>query len=184
MSIETERRVTSMSIMPTVQDLFDPRGRASRSGLLAVAALLMAADAVAVAVIMATGAAFTGPGALAFKIISVWIATAAVAKRLHDVGRSAWWVVKGLVALVGWSIVVAALLLTRFNAADAVNPGHIAFWINLSVTAAPTLAALIWLHVARGTPGANRFGPEPDARGFSRADQSGDATSLVPAPLG
>lgn len=173
-----------MSIVPTFQDLFDPRGRVSRSGLLAIALLLMAADAVAVTVIMATGAAFTGLGALAFKTVSVWIATAGVVKRLHDVDRSAWWVVKGLVALVGWSVVVAALLLVRFNAADALNPGHVAFWINLSVTAVPLLAVLIWLHVARGTPGPNRFGPEPDARGFSRPDHPGVVASLVPVPHG
>lgn len=166
-----------MTSLPTIRDLFDPRGRASRSGLLATAVVLMAADLAALAVIMATGAAFIGPGALAFKLVSIWVATAGVSKRLHDLDLSAWWVAKGLVALAGWSVAVAVLLLTRFDAADALNPAHPAFWINVATTAAPMLAALIWLHVARGTAGANRFGAEPGARGFSLPDP---AVSLPP----
>lgn len=173
-----------MTSLPTFQDLFDPRGRASRSGLLAVALVLMAADLAAVAAIMATGAAYTGPGALAFKLVSVWVATAGVSKRLHDLDLSAWWVAKGLVAVAVWSVVVAVLLLTRFDAADALNPARVAFWLNVAATSAPMLAALIWLHVARGTPGANRFGAEPDARGFSPPERAFSLSPLDAEPVG
>ncbi len=168
-----------MAGFPTMQDLFDPAVRASRAGLLAIAALLMAADLVAVLLIVATGAAFTGAGPLAFKLVSVWIAMAAVGKRLHDLDLSAWWIAKGLLALVGWSIAVACLMLTTFSPLDAVNPGHVAFWINAAFNATPVLAALIWLHFAHGTPGPNRYGSEPDARGFSPSAPSSVRAAVV-----
>lgn len=152
-----------MAPLPRLDELLDPRGRASRSDLLRVAGLLLAADAVAIGVIATTDAGFTGPGALAFKLVSIWVATVAVARRLHDLDLSAWWIAKGLAALIVWSIVVACGLLTAYDAADAVDPGHIAFWLNVCVTSAPVLAALGWLHVARGTAGPNGFGPSPGA---------------------
>ena len=172
-----------MTALPTLQDLLDPRGRASRSGLLTVALLLMSADVAAVAVIMTTGAAFAGLGALAFKLVSIWVATVGVIKRLHDLELSGWWVAKGLVAVAGWSVVVAMLLLTRFDAADALNPAHAAFWINLTATAVPMLAALIWLHLAHATPGPNRFGAEPGVRGFSSPETEGATPQIGAAPF-
>jgi uncharacterized membrane protein YhaH (DUF805 family) len=168
-----------MSALPTFHDLFDPRGRANRGGLLKVAVLLLAADVVAVAVIAATGAAFTGAAALAFKLVSVWIATAAVARRLHDVGFSAWWIAKGLAALIAWSIAVAVALLTRYTAAEALDPAQSAFWLNLALTSAPVLAALGWLHVARGDAAANRYGPPPGASGFSAPHAEASAAGLA-----
>lgn len=170
-----------MSGLPTLADLFDPRGRCSRAGLLAVAGVLLAADALVLALILFTGASLTGPAALAFKLGSVWVATAAVAQRLHDLDLSAWWIAKWLVAQIGWSIVVAALLLTRFNARDAMDPSHVAFWLNLVATSTPLLVALVWLHFARGTPGPNRFGAEPDGRGFGLAHRSGGGTGVLAA---
>lgn len=55
-------------------------------------------------------------------------------------------------------LVVAALLLTRFNARDAMDPSHVAFWGRPRHLDAPPPVALVWLHFARGTPGPNRFG--------------------------
>lgn len=156
-----------MSGFPTIQDLLDPRGRASRTGLLKVAALLMAADIALVIVLAGTGTGFTGSGAIMFKLASVWLATVAAVKRLHDLDLSGWLIAKGLAAVIGWSIVVSSALLTTYDAADALNPAHLAFWLNLGFTSAPVLAALVWLHVAPGTPGFNSHGSEPAARGFS-----------------
>lgn len=89
-----------MSGLPTLADLFI-RGRCSRAGLLAVAGVLLAADALVLASIPSTGASLTGPAALAFKLGSVWVATAAVAQRLHDLDLSAWRIAKWLVAQIG-----------------------------------------------------------------------------------
>lgn len=177
------KELTAMTRWPTMQDLLDPRGRVSRRGLLMVAALLLAADVVLVGLLAATDASFTGPGALAFKVLSVWVATVAVARRLHDLDLSAWWIAKGLAALIAWSIAVSCALLVKFDAADAVDPGHVAFWLNVGVTSAPVLVALGWLHVARGTSGPNRYGPEPDARGVPSpppVDVIGNASHACP----
>ena len=108
--------------LPTLQDLFDPRGRSSRAGLMKVAALLMAADLVLVAVLAATGASFAGPAAVAFKLASVWLATVGVARRLHDLDLSAWWLAKALAALIGWSILVSFSLLSTYTAAQVLDP--------------------------------------------------------------
>lgn len=132
-----------------------------------VAALLMAADLVLVAVLAATGAPFTGPAAVAFKLASVWLATVGVTRRLHDLDLSAWWLVKALAALIGWSILVSLALLTTYTAAQALDPAERAFWLNLAATTAPVLVALAWLHMARGTTSANRYGSAPGRSGFS-----------------
>ena len=153
--------------LPTLQDLFDPRGRSSRAGLMKVAALLMAADLVLVAVLAATGASFAGPAAVAFKLASVWLATVGVARRLHDLDLSAWWLAKALAALIGWSILVSFSLLSTYTAAQVLDPAGRVFWLNLAATTAPVLVALAWLHMARGSTNANRYGSAPGASGFS-----------------
>jgi uncharacterized membrane protein YhaH (DUF805 family) len=61
--------------------------------------------------------------------LALFLPTLAVAiRRLHDTDRSGWWVLIGLIPIVGWIIL------------------------------------LIW-YCAAGTPGPNRFGPDPLARG-------------------
>lgn len=152
-----------------VHELLDPRGRCNRKGLLMVAMTMLAVDLAMVPLILAGVLSLNGCGLIALKFGSVWIATVAVAKRLHDLDLSAWWIAKALAAFIGWSIVVSCLLLTTFNAADALNPAHSAFWLNVTATCTPVLGAILWLHVAKGTPGANRYGPEPGASGFALA---------------
>lgn len=161
-----------MSAAETILGVIDPRGRLSRKGLLAVAGWLLAADVAVALLLWLTGVSFTGPAAFSFKFVTVWIATVAVAKRLHDLDLSAWWIAKAMAAFIGWSIVVSCLLLTTFNAADAVNPHHMAFWLNVTATCTPVLAAILWVHVAKGTPGANRYGPEPGVGAFDEADSA------------
>ncbi len=156
-----------MAAVSDVLGMLDPRGRLSRKGLLAVAGWLLAADVAMLVLIWLTGIGLGGHVALAFKLASVWIATVAVARRLHDLDLSAWWIAKAMAAFIGWSIVVSVLLLTTFHAADALNPQHIAFWLNVTATCLPVLGAILWVHIAKGTPGANRYGPEPGAKGFA-----------------
>lgn len=156
-----------MAAVADVLGILDPRGRLSRKGLLAVAGWLLAADVAMVVMIWLTGIGLAGQVLVVFKLASVWIATVAVAKRLHDLDLSAWWIAKAMAAFIGWSIVVSVVLLTAFHAADALNPRHIAFWLNVTATCLPVLGAILWVHIAKGTPGANRYGPEPGAKGFA-----------------
>lgn len=144
-----------------VIEWLDHRGRLDRAGLLAVTVLLLLADALAASVIAATGASLTSPGVMAFKAVSLWMATAALNKRLHDIGLSGWWITRGLAALLVWSAIVAVGLLMVVPAAQAANPAHGAFWVNVALTSAPVLAALLWVHAKQGTPGPNAYGPAP-----------------------
>jgi uncharacterized membrane protein YhaH (DUF805 family) len=60
--------------------------------------------------------------------LALLLPTLAVAiRRLHDTNRSGWWILIGLIPLVGWIILI------------------------------------VW-YCEAGTPGANRFGPDPQGR--------------------
>ncbi len=74
--------------------------------------------------------------------------------RLHDIGRSGWWVLAGFgVEIVG---VVVALVALPLEQADAV----------LGVVTLVILGLVIWLGAIPGGKGPNRFG-EPPGRGLS-----------------
>lgn len=109
-------------------------GRASRSEMwffaLFYALAYLAASAVDLAMTMQTGAVFP----LCTTLTSLALLLPAISvevRRLHDVGRSGWWLWLCLVPVLG------------------------------------TVALLIWF-CARGTPGANRYGP-PDTRAVQTA---------------
>jgi uncharacterized membrane protein YhaH (DUF805 family) len=102
------------------------RGRASRSGywwFILFTVIVQVALAVIIAVIPASGST-AAPSvpiagllviiALLFVIVAIYMALAELAllvRRLHDTGRSGWWVLIGLVPLVGPIIVLVFTLL-------------------------------------------------------------------------
>ena len=51
---------------------------------------------------------------------------------------------------------------------EAMQPGAVGFLIVFAGTMLPMLVMLAWLHLRKGVSGPNRYGPEPDATGFSR----------------
>jgi uncharacterized membrane protein YhaH (DUF805 family) len=77
----------------------------------------------------------------------VWMLTWIVAllalatKRLHDLGISGWW-------LLGFMIVCALLVGARQE-------------VLTSIASVALFVGVIWLGSAKGTEGANRFGPSP-----------------------
>ncbi len=86
-------------------------------------------------------------GLLILWIPMLWIGLAVAAKRLHDRGKSAWWLLPfyALPAVldgIGSAIGGIGLLLSLASMA-------ISIW------------ALIELGFLRGTPGANAYGPDP-----------------------
>jgi uncharacterized membrane protein YhaH (DUF805 family) len=111
-----------------------------------------------------------------------WLALAAASKRLHDLGRSAWWT---LAAFLGVVVVVTLIVLTAaiILGLGALHPSsphfravHLATLVGATV---PIFAATMWLHLARGTPGPNRYGPEPTGIGFARPHDA--QHGLIPA---
>ncbi|MES1972406.1 MAG: DUF805 domain-containing protein [Pseudomonadota bacterium] len=81
--------------------------------------------------------------------------------RLHDIGRRAW---------LALSLLIAVPLLETLASPDARSEGLVMPDLSpaAGVLAIAIAAFLIWLGVAPGRPGANRFG-EPPRRGFGFA---------------
>jgi uncharacterized membrane protein YhaH (DUF805 family) len=110
----------------------------------------------------------TGIFGLVISIIALanmWIAFALSAKRLHDRGRTGWWLI--------WQLLILILAVILVVVAIAVRQEQGALWYALAGAAG--LAAFVisvWLFVQigflRGTQGPNRFGPDP--LGAARAD--------------
>ncbi len=90
-------------------------------------------------------------------------------RRLHDIGKSGWWLlVWYVIAIVGWiplalvgSIALSSALFGDFDRsiiAPLVGVGIIALVINLAII----LWAVLWL-TRQGEDGPNRYGPDPRA---------------------
>ena len=97
------------------------------------------------------------PIALIFLPLALTITVAGInnyIKRLHDLGRSGWWILAALGACVALGMLLSIV------AGD--NPAAAA------LVALSPLVPVIWLGSVKGEPSDNRFGPAPAA---------GDATA-------
>lgn len=147
-------------------ELLDPRGRCNRKGLLIVATAMLAVELCFAAAFWGLGLSFGGGFAAVFKALFLWLGICACAKRLHDLDRSAGWLGWGFLGFIVWSAVVG------FGAAftlgiEALMPRDPRYLAVCGVAMAPMVAGMLWLHFAKGCDGPNRFGPAPDASGFS-----------------
>lgn len=169
-----------MSATEIAQAFLDPRGRCDRQGLLFIAIVLLVLQLVLGGGFWLADVDLTGPAAMLLKAVFFWAAIAAAAKRLHDFGRSAWWLVGGLAVAVAWSFALAfaAILMIGPEALTPQSPWFAAFFAGTSL---PLFAALMWLHFAKGMPGPNRFGPATTAWGFAGPRPS---ATLHPIDLG
>lgn len=82
--------------------------------------------------------------------VGVGVVTMVQIRRLHDIGRTGWWVVANL----GLQVVTAVGLI-------AANPPASVF---SAVVAVVTLIPIAWLGALPGEPFENRFGPPPGKR--------------------
>ena len=111
-----------------------------------------------------------GIAALIGFILTLWIGLAAAAKRLHDLNRTAAWLVVFygvpillFIAFIGYAgVSVGLALLTPDKLDYSALSGVITFLgiIGL-VTFAIGIWSLIWLGCLRGTVGPNQYGPDP-----------------------
>lgn len=85
---------------------------------------------------------------------------AAVTRRLHDTGRPGWW---GLPPLVFAAIAstLFPMVMERFMQSDEAAFGPFLLLFANNVFYMVSLIGLIVLLCLRGTPGPNRYGPEP-----------------------
>ena len=104
-------------------------------------------------------------------IATLWIGLAAGAKRLHDLNRTAAWLVVFYGAPILLLIILIAYAGASFGAALLTNPdkldpsalaglGGVAAIIIVLVLAVG-IWSLVWLGCLRGTVGPNQYGPDP-----------------------
>jgi uncharacterized membrane protein YhaH (DUF805 family) len=141
--------------------LFDPRGRASRSDFLAVGVVMLVLQVLWLGLAWQVEERYGRLPSLPINLLFLYMAVCATIRRLHDTGRSAWWMP---MATAGWALAgsVVALLLALVVGPDRLRPGSPPFWLVFLILLAPVLVAVLWLHLEDGDDGANGFGPSPD----------------------
>ena len=103
-------------------------------------------------------------------ILAIFLPTWAVTmRRLHDIGKSGWWLVtwviigsvSGVFVLVGAVMAFGlAFLGTLFGDSGLVAIGFVVFIIGLVPYAGTLLWMILWL-ARQGDAGPNRYGPDP-----------------------
>jgi uncharacterized membrane protein YhaH (DUF805 family) len=143
-----------MGLAKAVLDLLvDPRGRVSRQDLLVAATLMLAID-----LLVAT--LLTGIPLYAGKALAYWIGGVGIMKRLQDTGRSGWWMLGGAVAFFIWAAVIGVAMVFVLGL-EPLHPGAPGYIVMLGLLMLPALGVTLWLHLAEGDAGMNRYGPEP-----------------------
>lgn len=165
---------------PLLHALLDLRGRCNR-GWMALVAIVLINIEVAVGALAWAGYIDLGSWPMAvFKAAVTWIGTATVAKRLHDLGRSAWSIGKAALWVIGWSVVLTIVLMVVLGDAG-LQEGQTGWWLSVGGTALPVLLLTLWLHCAPGEPHTNRYGVVPSGWGYTRLDEVSGAGVLAAA---
>ena len=81
-------------------------------------------------------------------------------RRLHDIDRTGWWILLPFVALVVMAVLLGGVMLTAEDPAAGLA-GLGASMVIVGLVYLAVLIVLIVFYCTRGTPGPNRFGPEP-----------------------
>ena len=119
---------------------------------------------------------------------------AVTARRLHDTGRSAWWMLLYLVSVLGFTVAVSALIAVLAISVFGPRFGEEMDWgifailigILLIVSVVSAIVLLIFL-IMPGTPGPNRYGPDPvtqqQGTGAFGGEPPANPTPLRPQPV-
>jgi uncharacterized membrane protein YhaH (DUF805 family) len=160
--------------------LVDPRGRIGRSGLLISASLMLAVEFLLLT--LTPDPASGLPTYLwPLKALELWVGMAALIKRLHDVGRSGWWVLGGMAGICVWSAVVAIVFVFALGG-QAFQPGSAGYAMLLGILMLPALGMAFWLHLAPGDPVTNHYGAPQSLPGkLANGESAVDAPSRSPA---
>ncbi len=147
-------------------DIFDPRGRVNRTGFVVIAAILVGAQCGVYGTKYATGVPLPPGIDVALDVLFTWLGVVAIARRLRDLDVSSGRLVLGIIASALLAVTVAFAVIFSMGE-ESVVPGALGYLIIAAAVALPPIAFAIWLHVAPGNEGSNRFGPAPGASGFS-----------------
>lgn len=106
-----------------------------------------------------------GPVMLIFALYGIYclaviVPSIAVAvRRLHDTDRTGWWVLAPLAPYV--LVIISAAMVA--GSPDSAGPAGILALVSMLVVLALAIVLLVF-YVLDGTPGANRYGPDPKGR--------------------
>ncbi|MNT18858.1 hypothetical protein D3C72_1540830 [compost metagenome] len=100
----------------------------------------------------------------------IWPNIAIVVKRLHDMGKSGWFVVIPWVAnIIGFVMIISAVgmaIITNPGAFESEDPAAALSMLGsmmggLSIMFLVNIAFLLWIGIADSQRGDNKFGPNP-----------------------
>ena len=103
-------------------------------------------------------------------IALIWPNLAITVKRLHDMGQSGWLaaipIVAGFVGAIGMFMSIGASMMTNYAAIENEDPAAILAMVGpalgiLGIVGLIQIAFLLWIGIAEGQRGDNRFGPNP-----------------------
>lgn len=161
------------------RQLIDPRGRCNRQGLLALTVIALTVQAIGGTMLALAGKPLDGALAMSLNAPIFWIGAMAVLKRLHDMGRTGWWVLAMSAAWIVWAFVATFVAVALFGQ-NAIAEGSLGFWIVFAAIVLPAFGGLLYLHAAPGDAEANKYGEVPGPTGFSPAPKR---EPLVPATV-
>lgn len=149
--------------MQAIGDVLAFRGRLSRLGYwrwqLALVLITAAITFGAVALTMNGAPRWVAALAFAPMIVAVAAAAGVIARRLHDRGRAAWWLLVFVIA--PWGLAALSVLLAERSLPD--DPAG--FGPAILAASLASIALNVWgfveIGLLRGSADANRFGPPP-----------------------
>lgn len=143
--------------------MFSFAGRSNRAGFLATALVIGALQLAGGVLLLSLPDTSRGLAELVFGGAVTWMLFAAVVKRLHDIGRSAWSLLAGLAMTFAGTLLAAFIGVALYPLERLVMPSA-ELAVVLMIASAVPLALLTWLHAAPGDDGLNAYGLPPVTR--------------------
>ncbi len=174
--------LNTQNLTQLILELGDPRGRCNARGLQRSTIYLLAIQVAYAALFSVCDIDLQGTVATLIGLVFCWLGFTLISKRLHDIGRTAWWFAAAFAIWLIATVLICAAAMMLFGM-DVLDEGTFARVLMLASTILPLFAALIWLHFAAGDAGDNRFGPAPDASGFAMPAGTGFSIASANAEL-
>jgi uncharacterized membrane protein YhaH (DUF805 family) len=165
---------------PILREVADPRGRCNRKAFLTIALAFLAVQCAVAGLFWLFGIETNNTTNLLLNAPILWIGSTVCFKRLHDVGRSGWWLPG---AFVIWfvTVLISLALISIALADDALDPGKPAFYVAFITITLPVFGALLWLHTAPSVTIANKYGPVAGPMGLSMPERKAPMVADTPA---
>lgn len=166
-----------MSVVAVLKASCNPAGRINRTGFLYLALIILGIQVATYGMSLSFGLQAESIVLRMFDLATLWICLTAAAKRLHDTGRGAIWILYAVAGSLAFSVLLIVMAMFSFGQ-TVLHPQHPLYMWLITFATLPAFGTTLWLHFAKGDEASNRFGPKPDHTGFSQAPID---ESLMPA---